>query len=380
MRMFLIGIFLTLFSEVSLADDVDKAIRIYSRITGTPPSPAILQQMTTLIANGEVKEAALLATEDPNFLKITIKNMVSPWTNEERETNVPLNDYTATIIGLIRDDLSFKSIFSDILYVGSSQLNLPPYANDNNQHYEALEDGNFDYSDPEVLVSGRQTTFTNFEIGVGILTSRGFSSAFYDGGTNRLPFAATMSTFLCREMEQLHDNTRSKAYIRQDLPRDPGGDTKLYLAKCSGCHAIMDAVTPAFAHNDFVEGVNIYDPATIPAKMTRNSYIFPEGKVVTTDDWVNLMTDGVNKDLGWTNAPASGLYEGKGLQAFGDMILSSEAFSKCMATRVYKQVCLRSLSDDSQMNDVTKLSQSFTASGFKMKNLFAETATLCTGE
>lgn len=364
----------------ALGDSTDQAIRMHNRLTGAPPSSAVLQQMTTLIEQGNPKDAALIATQDENFLKITIKNMVTPWTNEAGEINAPLNDYTATLMGVIRDDLSFKSIFDDISYVGAPDLNLPEYSNANNEHYEAFEAGGFSYSNPAQFIRSTQTALTGFEIGAGIMTSRGFAEAYYDAGTNRLPFAAVMATYTCREMEQLHDNTLPKGWIRQDVERAPGGDVKLYLAKCSGCHGLMDGMTRAFAHNDFVEGVNIYDSTTIPAKMTRNAYIFPEGRVVTGDDWVNLMTTGHNADMGWKAAPADGLYTGQGLVSFGQMIVETEAFDQCVPKKVYQQVCLREVDSEEEKSHVDQLSQSFVSGGYKMKALFAEAATLCSGE
>lgn len=380
MKRLSIGLLLAYMPFFAQADDIDKAIRMHNRLTGAPPTPQVLQQMSSLIGSGQMKQAALIATEDPNFLKVTVKNMVAPWTNEDASVTVPLNDYTATVIGIIRDDLSFKSVFSDIVYTGAAGLNLPAYANDNNDHYIGFEDGGFDYADPAQFVQQSQTTVTGFEMGAGVLTSRGFSAAFYDGGTNRLPFAATMSTFLCREMEQLHDNTRPKTWIRQDVERAPGGDVKLYLAKCSGCHGLMDGITPAFAHNDFVDGVNIYDSTTIPEKMTRNAYIFPEGRRIESDDWVNFMTDGANSSIGWQLAPSEGLYTGKGLQAYGEMIVNTDAFASCMATKVYKQVCFRTPDTDEEQSHIDQLTQSFIDSDYKMKGLFAESATLCAGE
>ena len=52
----------------------------------------------------------------------------------------PLNDYSATVIGLVRDDVDYRQLLqTDILYVGADSLGLPPYQSNNNEHYLALE-------------------------------------------------------------------------------------------------------------------------------------------------------------------------------------------------------------------------------------------------
>ena len=54
------------------------------------------------------------------FYNVTLKNFVAPWTNRDGDVFVPLNDYTATVIGMVRDDADFRNIlFGDVLYVGS---------------------------------------------------------------------------------------------------------------------------------------------------------------------------------------------------------------------------------------------------------------------
>jgi hypothetical protein len=53
---------------------------------------------------------------------------------------VPLNDYTATVIGMVRDDVPFNTVLSaDIVYTGRARRRLPAYSPTNNDHYEQLE-------------------------------------------------------------------------------------------------------------------------------------------------------------------------------------------------------------------------------------------------
>src|SRR5262249_23088636 len=80
------------------ADARDQAKRIYDRIAGVPPSAATLDAMQTKIeTNNDPVGAALMATQDPAFYNVTLKNFAAPWTNRDGNVFVPLNDYTATV-------------------------------------------------------------------------------------------------------------------------------------------------------------------------------------------------------------------------------------------------------------------------------------------
>ncbi len=75
----------------------------------------------------------------PSFYTTTLKNWITPWTNREQSVFAPLNDYTATVIGIVRDDLDYREVLSgDILYVGGSGF--PAYSLSNNNLYQQLED------------------------------------------------------------------------------------------------------------------------------------------------------------------------------------------------------------------------------------------------
>ena len=69
--------------------------------------------------------------DDPAFYAVTLKNLVTPWTNRDQTVFAPLNDYTATVIGMVRDDVPFNQLLSaDILYVGDAGLGLPAVLGD----------------------------------------------------------------------------------------------------------------------------------------------------------------------------------------------------------------------------------------------------------
>jgi hypothetical protein len=86
----------------------EQAKRIHDRIAGVPPSAAVLNQMESEVASGDPEAAAMLAMDNPSFYSVTLKNLVTPWTNRERTVFAPLNDYTATVIGMARDDVPFN--------------------------------------------------------------------------------------------------------------------------------------------------------------------------------------------------------------------------------------------------------------------------------
>ncbi len=114
----------------------DQAKRIYDRIAGVPATDAQLN----LMAAGSAGSAALLATQDPAFYNNTIRNLAAPWSNRDQSVFVPLNDYIATVIGMVRDDVPFNTLLSaDILYIADSAANVPAYSPANNDLYQALD-------------------------------------------------------------------------------------------------------------------------------------------------------------------------------------------------------------------------------------------------
>ena len=55
-----------------------------------------------------------------SFYNVTLRNFAAPMTNKAQSVFVPLNDYTATIIGMIRDNVPFNTVLSaDLIYIGN---------------------------------------------------------------------------------------------------------------------------------------------------------------------------------------------------------------------------------------------------------------------
>ena len=52
-------------------------------------------------------------------------------------------------------------------------------------------------------------------------------------------FRFTLMSQLCRDLEQISDTTRTPDRIRQDVSRSPGGDSRVFLNNCIGCHTLL---------------------------------------------------------------------------------------------------------------------------------------------
>src|SRR5262245_49685120 len=118
----------------------EQAKRIHERLTGVAPVESVLSSMATDITNGNATDAAFTAMTAPTFYTVTLKNFVTPWTNRDQTVFAPLNDYTATVIGMVRDDVPFNTVLSaDILYTGRGGLaGVPAYSPASNDHFAAL--------------------------------------------------------------------------------------------------------------------------------------------------------------------------------------------------------------------------------------------------
>ena len=339
---------------------------MYDRLTGTPPSPALLDDARGPGRRGAYNErvaTAMFILDDAQahsspFYSVTLKNFATPWTNRDLDVFAPLNDYTATVIGMVRDDADFRGLLSDdILYIGSGVS--PAYSTTNNAHYEALESANADLR--VVLQPTTQSSLNGLPPGAtaGVITSRAASEAFFIDGTNRAMFRFTMLNHLCRDMEQVHDTSRPPDRIRQDVTRSPGGDSSVFLNNCVGCHNVMDSMAQAFAYYDFDETQSrlVYTQGTVNPKYFINSDNFKPGFVTPDDRWDNRMRlPGQNTLLGWSSSLPGG---GNGAKTLGQELAGSDAFAQCQVEKVFRTVCLRSPSDDGDRAQVSNSTSQF---------------------
>jgi hypothetical protein len=371
-------------AAAAAANDRDQAKRIHDRIAGTPPSEALLDQMEALVAANNPIGAANLATQSASFYNVTLKNMAVPWTNRDQTVFAPLNDYVATFIGMVRDDVNFSTALSaDLTYTVNGAS--PAASSSSNAHYENAENNALN------LFTALQPTTQSSVQGIppsataGFLTSRAASEAFFIDGTNRAMFRFTMMNHMCRDMEQVLDTSLPPDRIRQDVSRSPGGDSRIYLNNCIGCHSGMDPFAQAFAFYDYDNGTAeapgsmrlVYTAGTVHSKYFNNNTNFAPGFITPDDAWENRWRKGQNSLLGWNTAlPGSG----NGAKSMGEELASSNAFAQCQVEKVFKTVCFRAPGNAADRAQVDTMTASFKTNGYRLKQVFAESAVYCMGD
>jgi len=363
----------------AVAGPRDQAKRIHDRIAGVPPTATTLANMEALIAANRPLDAALVATENPAFYTVTLKNFATPWTNEEQTVFAPLNDYTATVIGMVRDDVPFNTALSaDLLYTVQAS-GLPAYSAANNDHYEQAEANGVDLKAALRPATQSQLLGIPPAAAAGLMTTRASSAAFFVDGTNRAMFRFTLMAHLCKDLEQVQDITLPNDRIRQDVSRSPGGDSRIYLNNCVGCHTGMDPMTQAFAYYDFDETQNrlVYDASRVDPKYFNNADTFKPGYVTPDDHWDNYWRKGQNRLLGWSpQLPGSGA----GAKSLGEELGNSDAFAHCQVEKVFQAVCFRTPRNSADRGKVDQITASFRSNGYKLKQVWAETAVYCMGD
>jgi hypothetical protein len=389
---------LMIFSSANVAaGSLEQAKQLHDRLAGVAASQQTLQNMATLLDEGKTLEAAYLAMETPAFYSTTLKLFATPWTNIDQDTFEPLNDYSATVIGAVRDDVDFRDILqSDMVYVGKSSLGLPAYNTNNNSHYQALDDQFVDLK--ESLERTTQSSLNGLpsDATAGVLTSRAAAKAFFYLGTNRAMLRFTLMNHLCTDLEPLKDNTLSTDRIRQDVSRSPGGDSRLFINNCSGCHTGMDPLAQAFAYYNYEFNLDTdpdgnagkvaynssgqVDPSTgtrVQAKYHFNATSFPFGFVTANDQWKNYWRQGINQKLGWDISLAG---QGVGAKSLGQELANSQAFAQCQVKKVFKTVCLRDAESQADLSQINTTTASFKQNAYQLKRVFAEVGNYCMGE
>ena len=359
----------------------EQARRIHDRLAGVPPTETVLAAMEADVASGQAGAiaAAYTAMDNSSFYNVTLKNFAAPWTNRDESVFVPLNDYIATVIGMIRDDKPFNTLLSaNIIYVGPGSL--PPYSNNNNDHYAAMENQGIDMqAELQERVQSNVTGLDSSGV-AGVWTTRAAAEAFFVAGTNRAQFRFTMVNHLCNDMEQVHDVVLTPDRIRQDVSRSPGGDSRLFLNNCIGCHTGMDPLAGAFAYYDFDETSQSlqYTPGAVQPKYFNNDTNFETGYRTTDDSWVNYWREGQNQFLGWAQTGPGSTGSGFGAASMGEELGNSDAFASCQVKKVFRAVCLREPEDAADRFQVDQMVTSL-KTGYRMKQTFAEAAVYCMG-
>src|SRR5207253_1287065 len=179
-------------------------------------------------------------------------------------------------------------------------------------------------------------------------------------GTNRAQFRFTMINYLCHDMETLMDTTRPTDRIRQDVARTPGGDSRVFLNNCIGCHSGMDPMAQAFAYYNYDETQAriVYTPGQVQTKYGINMDNFKPGYVTPDDHWDNYWRKGPNRSLGWsTQLPGAG----SGAKSLGQELANSDAFAQCQVQKAFKAVCFRAPGNDADRQKVASIATAFKA-------------------
>ena len=142
-----------------------------------------------------------------------------------------------------------RTAVADILYVGNSGW--APLWRRPAIRITTARTGGFDRA-PRL----QRTTPSGFQAparGDAASSRRARCQAFFVAGTNRAMFRFTLLNHMCRDLEEIQDTARPPDRIRQDVSRSPGGDARLFLNNCVGCHSGMDPMAQAFAYYTFDE-------------------------------------------------------------------------------------------------------------------------------
>jgi len=373
---------MSLAAATAAAGPREQAKRMHDRLAGVPPTESVLANMAADIAAGNAITAAETAMQNRAFYDVTLKNFATPWTNRDQTVFAPLNDYSATVIGMVRDDVPFNTALSaDLVYV-SNASGLPAYSAVNNDHYEQAEQRGVDLQ--ATLVSRQQSALLGIPAAAtaGFITTRASSEAFFINGTNRAMFRFTLMNHLCRDLEQLQDPQLPPDRIRQDVSRSPGGDSRVYMNNCIGCHTGLEPMAQAFAYYDFDETQQrlVYTAGVPNAKYLVNADNFKPGYITTDDRWDNYWRKGHNRLLGWGWGTTATTGSGNGAKTLGEELANSEAFATCQVQKVFKAVCFRVPQDSADRAKVASIAQVFRNNGYRMKTVFAETAAYCMGQ
>ena len=165
--------------------------------------------------------------------------------------------------------------------------------------------------------------------------------------------------------------------VRQDVSRSPGGDSRLFLNNCVGCHAGMDPMAQAFAYYQFNEGSGQieYTDGVVQPKYFINGETFSPGYVTPDDSWDNYWREGPNASLGWNGGmPGSG----SGAKSMGAELANSQAFAACQVKKAFKMVCLRDPANSGDRSKIRTMTSNF-QTNYQMKPVFAEAAAYCMG-
>jgi uncharacterized protein (DUF1800 family) len=140
----------------------------------------------------------------------------------------------------------------------------------------------------------------------------------------------------------------------------------------------MDPLAQAFAYYNFNEttGRIEYTDGAVQAKYLINMDNFKPGYVTRSDGWNNYWRQGANTVLGWSNQLQG---SGSGAKSMGQELANSDQFARCQVEKVFRTVCLRPPVNGADRAEVSRIIGVFRNGGYRVKDVFAETAAVCKG-
>ncbi len=112
-------------------------------------------------------------------------------------------------------------------------------------------------------------------------------------------------------------------------------------------------------------------------KYFNNDLNFPQGFRTPDDRWDNYWRKGQNSYLGFdSQRPGSG----NGAKELGEELGNSYAFASCQVKKAFRAVCLRDAEDQADRDTVDSITATFRATGYRMKQVFADAAVYCMGQ
>jgi hypothetical protein len=375
----------------AISAERQRAQRLFQAITGVKVAidDARLGQMETQFRAGNPRAAAAIATADPLFLDIQIRDVAKIMSTREQTIRAPMSDFVATFIGVVRDSdtRSAKELLTGNFFYRVDPAviaRLPARATirqaeqadfiQSNNHYSDLEARRLSPAAVLIPSSPQRALQNNVVINhpdpAGLLTSRAFVAAHAVAGTNRRPVEEMMQEFMCVKMDEWSDSNGSDERVGQDVTRLPSGSVNLYQTTCKACHSGMDGFRGAWAFIDFNNNAQTIS-TTVLGKMTRNASETTGLAVyqVNNNSWVNYATQGKNADkFGWRSS-----FSGSGVGTLAKMVADSRGFSRCMVRKAFKAVCRRSPLATEE-NLIRSLADQFEADGYHMRRMFETVA------
>lgn len=274
-------------SAEDLKTFIPQAKKLYERITGVKISKnsPVVRTMALKLSVSDKSGAAEIAVNDSAFINVRSRNFAISLSNKSNSINMDLDETSMLILGIIRDNNDFRDILKAPYTYTLSNMNAyndkflltttNPFTDADNRlldlnsglkRVESISaikeynrgkinkinaDKNLTLEEKSRLINENAIQFEDFPEPAGILTSRGFASTQYSGGSNRRPVEFIVKNFLCSSMAEIGNNTASDAYVGKDIDRFVGGSYSNYVNNCKSCHTVMDGMRGAFAKVDF---------------------------------------------------------------------------------------------------------------------------------